>query len=67
MIFSIETMFRSLEVLKELPGHEDRQETCSSYRNSLLSALLPNISRELLDMGMETLKEYLYVFKKLNR
>jgi hypothetical protein len=63
----IETMFKSLVVLRELPGHAERQETCISYRNSLLAALLPNIRNELTEIRINTLQEYLYVFRKLNR
>lgn len=37
----IEIMFHSLDILKSLPGHEERQETCETFRNSLLSALRP--------------------------
>eukprot|EP01033_Poteriospumella_lacustris_P000178 gene178-119_t len=61
----ISTMFHSLEVLKNLPGHEDRQENCHKFRSTLLDALRPNVQRELLNMNISALQEYAYVFNKL--
>lgn len=70
----IETMFRSLDVLREMPGHAERQEACVSYRSSLLAALLPSIRSQLTSSTAEevegtggSLREYLYVFRKLGR
>lgn len=63
----IETMFKSLDVLKNLPGHEERLETCDTFRLTLLNALRPNIRKEITEMSITSLQEYIYVFKKLNR
>ncbi len=60
-------MFRSLDVLKNLPGHEDRLEMCDTFRLTLLNALRPNIRKEIMDMSIASLQEYAYVFKKLKR
>ncbi len=65
--FRIEAMFRSLDVLKNLPGHEDRLEMCDTFRLTLLNALRPNIRKEIMDMSIASLQEYAYVFKKLKR
>jgi hypothetical protein len=54
-------------MLKNLPGHEERLETCNTFRLTLLNALRPNIRKEISDMSLTSLQEYLYVFKKLNR
>jgi len=34
-------MFRSLDILKHLPGHEERMQTCDTFRDSLLIAIRP--------------------------
>lgn len=59
-------MFISLDVLRNLPGHEERQDTCIKYRSTLLDALRPNIQQELNTMNIVALQEYLYVFRRLN-
>jgi hypothetical protein len=58
-------MFHSLELLKHLPGHEDRQENCHKFRSTLLDALRPNVQKELSTMNTAALQEYAYVFRKL--
>ena len=63
----IHIMFQSLEVLKNLPGHDERNETCNKFRTTLLDALRPNIQKELSVMNIAPLQEYLYVFRKLSR
>jgi hypothetical protein len=60
-------MHNSLEILKKLPGHEERKDTYEAFRTALLNALTPNIRKEINDMSMPTLQEYYYVYKKLNR
>lgn len=60
-------MFHSLELLKHLPGHEDRQENCHKFRSTLLDALRPNVQKELSTMNTAALQEYAYVFRKLGR
>ncbi len=67
MSIRIKIMFQSLEVLKSLPGHEDRLETCNKYRITLLDALRPNLQKEMTSMNIPALQEYLYVFDKLDR
>ncbi len=60
-------MFKSLEVLKSLPGDEERRETCESFKASLLGALRPKVIRDISEGNNALLQEYLYVFKKLDR
>jgi hypothetical protein len=62
----IQVMNNSLEILKKLPGHEERKETYETFRTTLLNALTPNIRKEINEMSMGTLQEYFYVYKKLN-
>lgn len=64
---SIETMFRSLDILKNLPGNLEREETCETFKNSLLSALRPIVRRDVAGIDIAPLQEYLYVFQKLGR
>jgi hypothetical protein len=63
----IETMYRSLAILKNLPGNLEREETCETFKNSLLSALRPIVRRDVAGADIAPLQEYLYVFKKLGR
>jgi len=63
----IEAMFRSLDILKNLPGNEERQETCESFKESMLNALRPRVRRDILAADLSPLQEYLYVFQKLGR
>lgn len=60
-------MFQSLDILRNLPGHDDRQSTCHKFRTTLLDALRPNIQQELANMNVKALQEYAYVFRKLSR
>ena len=60
-------MYNSLQILEKLPGHEERKETYEAFRSSLLNALTPNIRKEINDMSITTLQEYLYVYRKLHR
>lgn len=63
----IETMFKSLDILKNLPGNEEREETCEAFSSSLLSALRPVVTKEVYGLDVSPLQEYLYVFRKLGR
>lgn len=63
----IEVMFRSLEILKNMPGHEERKETCETLSNSLLSALRPRVRRDVAGADLSPLHEYLYAYEKLGR
>ena len=60
-------MFRSLAVLRNLPGNEEREETCETFKNSLLAALRPIVRRDVAGMDIAPLQEYLYVFQNLGR
>lgn len=62
----IESMFRSLSILKKLPGHDARLASCNALRDSLLSSLRPTIQRDIAGADLITLKEYLYIFQKLD-
>lgn len=63
----IETMYKSLAILKNLPGNMEREETCETFKNSLLTALRPIVRRDVAGLDTTPLQEYLYVFKKLGR
>lgn len=67
----IATMFWSLEILQNMPGHEERRETCEKLSDLLLSALRPRVKRDILSTtsstDFSTLREYLYVYEKLGR
>ena len=60
-------MYRSLAILKNLPGNLEREETCETFKNSLLSALRPIVRRDIANSDISPLQEYIYVFKKLGR
>ena len=68
-MYRIETMYRSLEILRNLPGHEERKETCESLSSALLSALRPRVLKDiiLLNLDLSPLHEYSYVYQKLGR
>jgi len=60
-------MYKSLAILKNLPGNIEREETCETFKNSLLTALRPIVRRDVAGLDTTPLQEYLYVFKKLGR
>lgn len=60
-------MFRSCEVLQNMPGHEERLCTCDSFRDSLLSALRPRMQHDVTTADLSPLHEYLYVYDKLSK
>ena len=60
-------MMKSLEVLKNVPGHSDRAHTCESMISSLFEALQPKIQTDISTMNVAALKEYIYVYDKLGR
>lgn len=60
-------MFHSLSILKNLPGHQEREETCTSFKNSLLTAIRPFIQKQVLEPDVAPLYDYLYAYKKLGR
>jgi len=57
-------MFRSLDILRHLPGHEERTETCEIFRNNLLELLRPKLCEDILGLDISPLKSYLYVYEK---
>ena len=63
----IEMMFRSLAILRNLPGHEARTEECHTLRESLLQILRPRVQRDLIGNDMKPLFEHIYVYNKLDR
>lgn len=58
-------MFRSCEVLRNMPGHDERVTTCDKFRESLLSALRPRVRHDVTTANVSPLHEYLYVYDKL--
>jgi len=60
-------MHRSLDILQNIPGHEERRETYSTLSNNLLSQLRPKVRRDIVGFDFSSLREYLYVYEKLGR
>lgn len=60
-------MIKSLEILKNVPGHAERAAECESVISSLFSALQPKIRSDVSAMNVSALKEYIYVYDKLGR
>jgi hypothetical protein len=72
----LETLQNSLEILRLMPGHEERLETCQQLTSSLLAVIEARVlhditlNRERTVTGhdlVHSLKEMLYVFQKLKR
>lgn len=63
----IETMYKSLDILQNLPGHEERKETCESLSDALLAALRPKVRKDIVSSDLSPLHEYLYVYEKLGK
>jgi hypothetical protein len=63
----IETMYKSLDILQNLPGHEERKETCESLSDALLAALRPRVRKDIVSSDLSPLHEYLYVYEKLGK
>jgi hypothetical protein len=63
----LEIMFRSCEVLQNMPGQDERLATCDSFRDSLLSALRPRMQHDVTTADLSPLHEYLYVYDKLSK
>ena len=64
---SVEIMMNSLDILKHLPGHEDREEACENVRNYLLESLRPKVAQDVHNSDSSRLKEYYYIYEKLRR
>ena len=60
-------MHRSLEILGNIPGHDERKETYLQLSNTLLSILRPRVRRDVVGFDMTPLNEYLHVYNKLGR
>ena len=63
----IETMYRSLEILQNLPGHDERKLTCETLSDALLAALRPRVRRDIVNLDLSPLHEYLYVYERLGK
>ena len=63
----IATMYKSLQVLQKMPGHEEREETYQSLSHTLLGALKPRVRRDLAALDLSPLHEYIYVYDKMGR
>ena len=60
-------MIKSLDVLKNVPGHPEWAQECDSVIAALFSALQPKIRSDVSSMNVAALKEYIYVYEKLGR
>jgi hypothetical protein len=60
-------MFRSLKILENLPGHDERRSTCETMKTSLLQSLIPKVKRGILSNDFAVLHDFLYVYKKMGR
>lgn len=60
-------MSKSLDILKKLPGNDERVATFDSFRTQLLESVRPNLRNDIQAFNVSSLQEYLYVFRKLNR
>lgn len=63
----IATMYKSLQILQKMPGHEEREETYESLSHTLLGALKPRVRRDLAALDLSPLHEYIYVYDKMGR
>ena len=63
----IATMYKSLQILHKMPGHEEREETYESLSHTLLGALKPRVRRDLAALDLSPLHEYIYVYDKMGR
>ncbi len=62
-------MFQSLELLKLMPGHDERELTYSVLRDSLLTAVRPRVAAAVAADSVDVpgLLEYFYVYHKLGK
>lgn len=58
---------KSLDILSDVPGHDDRALTVAELSDWLLTALKPKVEAELQGKDVAALKESLHVYRKLNR
>ena len=60
-------MIKSLTILKNVPGHSERETTCDSMISALFGALQPRIRNDIMSSNVVAIKEYIYVYEKLGR
>ena len=60
-------MIKSLAVLKNIPGHFEIASTSDSIIAALFNVLQPKIRSDIITMNVVSVKEYIYVYEKLNR
>ena len=58
-------MFRSLDILRNISGHEEREQTYNELKETLLEDIRPRVRRDILNNDISPLVEYLYVYEKL--
>lgn len=63
----IEIMYKSLDILKNISGHEEREQTYNELRDTLLTAMRPQVLRDVEGSDLAQLQEYLYVYAKLGK
>jgi hypothetical protein len=60
-------MYKSLGVLRNISGHDEREKTYIELRDTLFTALHPQLLRDIEGTDLSPLKEYLYVYEKLGK
>ncbi len=50
-----------------MPGHEEREQTYNSLTDTLIAGVQPRIMSDIMGREMSSLREFLYVYIKLNR
>ena len=60
-------MCRSLDILKHLPGHEDRQQQYKTFTEDILQRLRPKVQQDVMDEDLSKLLEYIYIYEKLDK
>jgi hypothetical protein len=63
----IEALYTSLDVLKDMPGHQDRVTLCKELSEALLTALRPRVRKDISGSNVSILSDYMYVYEKLQR
>ena len=67
MVFRVEVMVKSLDILQHMPGHAGRVEVCASLTESLLAIVRPKLAAEMMHGDVDNLQEYVYVYSRLGR
>lgn len=63
----IETLYNSLSILQNMPGHDEREGSCTKLTEKLLSNVAPRIRADMMSDNLTPLRDYLYVYEKLGR